>query len=114
MPLRPCLSDHPILPQRINECHCSICYRYGVLWAYFVRSAVTIVGETQPYARADAAGTGDLAFFRCVQCGCVTHWMGLRDTPAKKRVGPDAKMGVNCRMLPEELIQGADRISTYV
>ncbi|KAH8890068.1 hypothetical protein GQ53DRAFT_842302 [Thozetella sp. PMI_491] len=102
----------PAPPQRINECHCSICYRYGALWAYYLRGQVRITGETQAYAREDADGNGDLAFHRCAHCGCLTHWMGVRDTERRKRLGPEAKMGVNCRMLPESEIAGAERLST--
>ena len=104
----------PSLPQRMNECQCSICYRYGALWAYYARGAVRITGETQPYARADASGKGDLAFHRCAHCGSVTHWAGVHDTPTRQRLGPEAKMGINCRMLPEELIRGVERIRTSV
>ncbi|MFC0009789.1 GFA family protein [Devosia nitrariae] len=28
-------------PSEITECNCSICRRYGVLWAYYPKSAVT-------------------------------------------------------------------------
>ena len=63
---------------------------------------------------ADASGKGDLAFHRCAHCGTVTHWAGVHDTPTRQRLGPEAKMGINCRMLPEELIRGVERIRTSV
>lgn len=54
----------------------------------------------------------DLAFCFCGHCGCVTHWWGIADNP--KRKGPIAKMGVNCRMLPEADIKDVERHITYV
>jgi len=105
----------PTAPARLNECRCSVCYRYGVLWAYYLRREVDIIttggaAALQRYLRSDAGADGDLAFFRCAECGCVTHWEGIADTP--KRTGPDAKMGLNCRMLPESAIEGVERILT--
>jgi len=107
----------PAMPLRVNECQCSICYRYGVLWAYYLRRQVLVEsvdpsGYLQPYERTDAIGNGDLAFVHCSHCGCVTHWEGTADTP--KRKGPEARMGVNWRMAPPSTMQGIERIVTYV
>ena len=30
-------------PTRVNDCNCSICRRYGVLWAYYGRGQVRLV-----------------------------------------------------------------------
>jgi len=111
----------PYAPTKLNECRCSVCYSYGVLWAYYRRTdvMVTTAAETatgggtslQKYVRDDAEADGDVSFNRCGHCGCVTHWWGEGDAP--RRTGPDAKMGVNCRMLPEKDIEAVERIVTY-
>ncbi|KAM0706416.1 hypothetical protein Q7P35_005742 [Cladosporium inversicolor] len=39
----------PPLREPANECLCSICRRYGALWAYFKPDEVQIEGETEAY-----------------------------------------------------------------
>lgn len=89
------------LPTKINECRCSICYRYGAQWAYYHQDDVNVVvnvhasrsapkvspsqyeplsssegnegGSSLPfYVRDDS--DGHLGFYFCGHCGCLTHW----------------------------------------
>lgn len=79
----------PRAPATLTQCDCSICRRYGTLWAYYPRDEVTI--EAAPGATAAYAwGRKSLRFVRCRHCGCITHW---EPTPAER--GP--RMGVNAR-----------------
>lgn len=111
----------PTPPQRINECRCSLCYTYGALWAYYRRGDVTVTTSADPppgvsqvsYVRTDPAGDGDIGFYHCGHCGSLTHWWGVRDTPRRKRLGPNSKMGFNCRLLPEKAIEGVERRVSY-
>ena len=52
----------PAAPATTTDCNCSICRRYGTLWAYY----------PDGYVRGDRT----LRFVRCRACGCwcVTHW----------------------------------------
>jgi hypothetical protein len=81
----------PRAPAAVTNCNCSVCRRYGALWAYFDASEVKVVARpdaVDEYRWADRS----LAFVRCHACGCVTHWSpvpGKRKTP---------RMGVNIRM----------------
>lgn len=59
--------------KQMTQCNCSICRRYGALWAYQQRKAVT-VSDDERRLRSYVWGDGNLAFFHCSQCGCVTHW----------------------------------------
>ena len=104
----------PALPERLNECRCTLCYRYGALWGYFTRADVSITGETVGYVRDDADTEGSLAFHHCAHCGCLTHWQGVKNVDSRDRLCPTAKMGVNCRLLPEDAIKDAFRRVTYV
>lgn len=82
-------------PREVTECNCSICRRYGVLWAYFEPSEVSIRAEaTDIYVWDDRS----IAFHRCSDCGCVTHWSAI--DPLRNR------MGVNARLIPPELMLG--------
>lgn len=79
----------PRKPRRLTSCNCSICHRYGPLWAYYRASEVRILaapGATDEYAW----GEKRLTFVRCRRCGCVTHWAPLKP-------GLPDRMGVNAR-----------------
>ena len=63
----------PRRPRTLTDCNCSICRRYGVLWAYYKAPEVRVVagpGATQSYSWGRKA----LRFVRCAACGCVMHW----------------------------------------
>ena len=82
--------DEP--PSWVNDCNCTLCRRYGALWAYYSPGKVKIVRG------ADATDTyvwGDrmLAFHRCKACGCVTHMTALDTDPPRI-------YGINARMIP--------------
>jgi hypothetical protein len=36
-------------PDSVKDCNCSICHRYGVLWAYYRLDAVQVSGATDTY-----------------------------------------------------------------
>ena len=79
----------PRPPESLTNCNCSICRRYGALWAYFDEGEVQVAseaGSTDDYSWGDK----DLRFVRCARCGCVTHWEGIG--PRKS-----TRMGVNPR-----------------
>jgi hypothetical protein len=63
-------------PETVTDCNCSICRRYGVLWAYYSPAQVRLVapnGATESYTW----GKHSLEFHRCRACGCVTHWAAM-------------------------------------
>jgi hypothetical protein len=86
----------PRRPRRLTNCNCSICRRYGTLWAYYKASDVRVLckpAATDKYSW----GRKSLRFVRCRSCGCVMHWERVR--PKK-----DSKVGVNARNFePSEL-----------
>ncbi len=76
-------------PRRVTNCNCSICRRYGTLWAYYKGADVRIAAA--PGALAEYVwGDRSLRFVRCRRCGCVTHWEPIRPTAS-------SRMGVNVR-----------------
>lgn len=90
-------------PTEVTECNCSICRRLGTLWHYAPRPSVTVTGELAGYVQGDCF----LTTWRCVHCGCVTHWTAIDETYER--------MGVNVRIfdpalwqnLPRKLVDGA-------
>ena len=59
--------------RKLTQCNCSICRRYGALWAYQQRKAICVSDE-QKALRSYRWSKGDLEFFHCSICGCVTHY----------------------------------------
>jgi hypothetical protein len=81
--------DVPRRPRRLTDCNCSICRRYGTLWAYYKGADVRIRsarGATEAYSW----GEKSLRFVRCRACGCITHWEPVRPF-AGSRVGVNAR-----------------------
>lgn len=84
-------------PTDLNQCHCSICRRYGVLWAYYDREQVRLLSDAQA-TRFYCWGDRDIEFHRCRACGCVTHWT---DTD-----GNTSRMAINARLFDPKVIAG--------
>jgi len=83
-------------PETVTDCNCSICRRYGVLWAYYSPKEVRIVGgATDIYMWDDKS----IEFHRCHNCGCITHW-----APVDKSKD---RMGVNARLMAPEVLAKA-------
>jgi len=82
-------------PQEATDCNCTICRRYGALWAYYSPKDVELTNDaTDIYVW----GRKMIEFHRCKRCGCITHW-----APVDKTYD---RMGVNARlMVPEVLDQ---------
>ncbi|HEX3809317.1 MAG TPA: GFA family protein [Rhizomicrobium sp.] len=82
-------------PETVTDCNCSICRRYGVLWAYYSPKQVRIAGGTDTYMWGDQ----DIAFHRCKVCGCVINWSAV-DTSYDR-------MGVNARLMDLDILAKA-------
>jgi hypothetical protein len=85
------------MPATITSCNCSVCHAYGHIMAYFKESEVTVTGDTDTYVHGDKM----LAFHRCKNCGCHTHWKSIDETSESDR------MGVNSRLLPRDILTQA-------
>ena len=86
-------------PRHLTSCNCSICRRYGALWAYFKSSEVKITAAGDKTC-AYVWGNMTLQFVRCKDCGCVIAWERLQ--PKKT-----SKMGVNMRNFDPGLVASA-------
>ncbi len=84
-------------PSEVTECNCSICRRYGVLWAYYPPTQVRVL-PPEPPTDVYTWGGGSIGFHRCRNCGCVSHWAAVDR-------GRD-RMGVNARLMPAEILSG--------
>jgi len=81
-------------PTWVLDCNCTICSRYGALWAY-VRGEGKVTLTAPPTSGATETyiwGDRELAFHRCKTCGCVTHMEAIE-------ADPPAVYGLNARLL---------------
>ncbi len=86
-------------PGPATACNCTLCRRYGALWAYdFEGERISVAGPTAVYRRAGKAEPA-LEIHFCPTCGCVVCWRGLRlDAQGRRR------MAVNLRLAPPDAV----------
>jgi hypothetical protein len=85
-------------PAIIVECNCSLCRRYGVLWAYYEADQIATL-PTGSQTHTYAWNGKHIDFHHCAVCGCVTHWYP-RDAGRTKR-------GINARLLDPSVVAAA-------
>lgn len=78
-------------PELVTACNCTICRRYGVLWAYgYIGHDIQTTGQTNAYRRRDG---GDIHFHFCAYCGCVTHYVACsEDENGRMRTAVNVRM----------------------
>ena len=86
-------------PGSITACNCTLCRRYGALWAYdYVDERIRVDGPTHAYARVGKADPA-LEILFCPTCACVLAWRGLRlERDGRRRIA------VNVRLAPPEAV----------
>lgn len=83
------------MPDGATACNCTVCRRYGVLWAYdYVDEGIHVSGETRAYVRGES-----IAFHFCPVCGCVAFWRSLTLDPAGRR-----RIAVNLRLAEPDAV----------
>jgi hypothetical protein len=80
------------VPATLTQCTCSICRRYGALWAYRTRKTARLTAG-QEAVRPYVWGDRQIEFYHCRICGCLTHYESI-----EKHEG--SRFAVNARMLP--------------
>lgn len=79
-----------------TACNCTVCRRYGVLWAYdYDGERITVSGPTHAYVRGDCS----LGFHFCPICGCVAYWRALQPDE-----GDRIRIAVNLRLAEPEAV----------
>ena len=87
-------------PETLADCNCSICRRYGALWAYYTKKSVRVLAASPDSLRIYTWGDRELEFHHCTTCACVM----FHERAEKK--GDETRVGINTRMLPPEDIAG--------
>ena len=82
-------------PGSITACNCTVCQRYGALWAYdFEDGRIGVSGPTKTYTYAGKADP-TLEYHFCPTCANVLFWRGLVIEDDGRR-----RMAVNVRLAP--------------
>ena len=77
------------MPESATACNCTVCRRYGVLWAYdFEGEGISVLGPTRVYVRGEA-----IEFHFCPACGCVAYWRSQTSRQDGRR-----RIAVNLRL----------------
>jgi hypothetical protein len=86
-------------PGPATACNCTLCRRYGALWAYdYEGERIAISGRRTAYTRIGKA-TPTLEILFCPTCACVLCWRGLKlDEDGRRRIA------VNLRLAPPDLV----------
>lgn len=83
-------------PESGTVCNCTICRRYGVIWAYdHDGGRIAVEGRNMAYIW----GGERLGFHFCPDCGCVAYWRALApDADGRRRIA------VNLRLAAPEVV----------
>jgi hypothetical protein len=83
------------VPDGATACNCTVCRRYGVLWAYdYEGEGIKVSGKTQSYIKGTA-----IEFHFCPRCGCVAFWRARELDQAGRR-----RIAVNLRLAAPEAV----------
>jgi hypothetical protein len=83
-------------PRTIVNCNCSICRRYGALWAYYKPTSVKIEAPKNGLSKY-SWNKRIRDYYRCKRCGCVTHYTYRGEQR-------DTLMGVNAANFPPSVV----------
>ena len=83
-------------PEAATACNCTVCRRYGVLWAYGHEGEdVEVSGTTRAYLRGESS---PLAFHFCPDCGCIAYWRAVAPHKGRRCIA------VNLRLAEPEAV----------
>ena len=78
------------MPGSATACNCTLCRRYGTLWAYdFDGERIHVTGPTRAYSWGDK----HIGFHFCENCGNLAYWRGI-----KPREDGRTRIAVNLRL----------------
>lgn len=92
------------LPETLTQCTCSICRRYGALWAYRTRRTARVISA--PDVESSYLWNNKIIeFYHCKNCGCLTRYESIKKSE-------NSRIAVNARMMSPDEIRGI-RVRTF-
>jgi hypothetical protein len=97
-------------PDGATACNCTVCRRYGVLWAYdYVDEGIHVTGPTKAYVRGKA-----IEFHFCPHCGCVAFWRALRlEEGGRRRIAVNLRLAEQPEAIASIPIDHFDGFDTF-
>ena len=96
------------MPESATACNCTVCRRYGVLWAYdYDGEGIHVSGPTRAYVRGRSIG-----FHFCPTCGNVGYWRALApDDQGRHRIAVNLRLAEPAVVaeVPMRRFDGLDR-----
>ena len=82
--------SYPLSLESVTACNCTLCRRYGALWAYgHLESGIQVSGETKAYARGRKLN----GFHFCANCGCLAYYLSNhKDEQGRLRIAVNLRM----------------------
>ena len=87
------------MSRTLTSCNCSICRRYGALWAYYAASSVRVEAPSGGLAKY-SWNRRIRDYYRCKKCGCVTHY-------AYRKKRGDSTVAVNAANFEPSALAGS-------
>lgn len=97
-------------PGSVTACNCTVCRRYGTLWAYdYEGEGINVTGETSVYIRGESIG-----FHFCPVCGCVAYWRALApDAEGRRRIAVNVRLAEDPEAVAHLPIDHFDGFDTF-
>jgi hypothetical protein len=97
-------------PGSVTACNCTVCRRYGTLWAYdWEGEGINVTGETSVYIRGESIG-----FHFCPVCGCVAYWRALApDAEGRRRIAVNVRLAEDPEAVAHLPIDHFDGFDTF-
>jgi hypothetical protein len=98
------------VPESATACSCTVCRRYGTLWAYdYEDERIRVSGPTTVYVR----GEGHLGFHFCPNCGCVAYWRGLSAHEGRRRIAVNLRLAEDPKAVSAIVIDHFDGLESW-
>jgi hypothetical protein len=96
--------------ESVTACNCTLCRRYGALWAYgHLHDGIEVSGDTKFYERNSKHN----GFHFCSNCGCVCYYMAnKKNADGKYRIAVNLRMSIDpmqFQSLPIDHFEGLDK-----
>ncbi len=97
--------------ESVTACNCSLCRRYGALWAYgFDQIDAQVSGKTTAYEWG-----GKLSQYHfCVDCGCLCYYIANKpDAEGKRKIAVNFRMAENADLIQHLRIDHFDGFDQF-
>ena len=97
--------------ESVTACNCSLCSRYGALWAYgHLDHGITVSGATSIYMR----GSKINGYNFCTACGCMAYYLSnTLNEEGQRRIAVNTRLVSDPKAIEALLIDHFDGLDTF-